>query len=416
MKITDVRYIHFRSTNSIQRDIIGHAHPGPVHDTVASILCIETDEGVCGYSAPESLFVLNDRAPEEWRKPKNKPAGDPPGAFASGREGYLNKIIKPLLVGEDPLEREKIFHTLYKMQRGGANSSLTDPFLSTIDCALWDLYGRYVNLPVNKLIGGFRKRVEPYASVAVADDFPGGLATPEDYARYCKELVGEGYRAIKLHTWMEDDWKDYNVIGKPDVNKDIACVYAVREAVGPDVELMVDAFHYYDRYDALKLGLAMQECNYLWYEEPMEEYNVEAYKWLKSKLDILIIGPEVAKGKHFTRAEWIANRVCDIARVGPGDVGGFTPMLKVLHTAESFGIPLELHGGGAASLQLMAAMTVPGRYYERGLLHPFMDYVLPPWLNSRMDPMDEEGYIVVSQKPGMGLDLNWDYINDNLVK
>ena len=306
MKITDIKIIQFKSHSCTKADHIGHQHPCMPRPSNVSLLAIETDAGVTGYHLSSEVIynvkpgvVIPETAISQSLKDL------PPVALQNTTNAAHNIIlnkIRPVIVGENPFEREKIFHMLYKMQRSNNNAGLTDSILSRIDCALWDLFGRYCGLPVYQLIGGHRKQVSAYASTMVGDHFPGGLSSPEDYAAFAKQCVEEGYRAVKLHTWADDDWSGDHVIGHPDVDLDIACCKAVREAVGPDIELMVDCFHYYDRYDALKLGRALQDLDYLWYEEPMEEYNVEAYKWLKSKLDIMIIGPEVAKGKYWTRA------------------------------------------------------------------------------------------------------------------
>ena len=77
---------------------------------------------------------------------------------------------------------------------------------------------------------------------------------------------------------------------------------------------------------------------------------------------------------------------------------------------------MEVHGGGAGNLHALCAMGIPGEYYERGLLHPFVDYEQPaPWLNEIADPMDDEGYVHVSQQPGLGLDINFEYIREHRV-
>jgi len=77
---------------------------------------------------------------------------------------------------------------------------------------------------------------------------------------------------------------------------------------------------------------------------------------------------------------------------------------------------MEVHGGGAANLHVLCAMGIPGEYYERGLLHPFIDYEQPaPWLREIVDPMDDQGVVHVSQRPGLGMDIDFDYIRANLV-
>src|SRR5258708_11468317 len=129
-----------------------------------------------------------------------------------------------------------------------------------------------------------------------------------------------------------------------------------------------------------------------------------------------ICGPEPAEGKMYARAEWIKAGACDMVRGGVGDVGGTTPLVKIAHPAEAFVMQMEVHGNGVGNLHVLCAMGSPGLYYERGLLHPFIDYDAPPaWLNSPVDPMDAQGQVHVSQSPGLGLDLNWDFIRENLV-
>ena len=90
--------------------------------------------------------------------------------------------------------------------------------------------------------------------------------------------------------------------------------------------------------------------------------------------------------------------------------------MKVAHLCEAFGVAMEVHGNGVGNLHALCAMSIPGEYYERGLLHPFLDYDSPPpWLNEPVDPMDADGYVHVSPKPGLGFDINFDYIRRNLV-
>ena len=148
----------------------------------------------------------------------------------------------------------------------------------------------------------------------------------------------------------------------------------------------------------------------------MDEHSVSSWVWLAEQLDIPLLGPEAAPGKMFTRAEWIVRGASDITRGGVGDLGGITPLMKVVHLAESFGMAMEMHGPGTANLHVLGAMGIPGEFYERGLLHPFLDYEEPhPWLNALEGPMDEDGYVHLPDSPGLGQDINFDYIRDNLV-
>jgi L-alanine-DL-glutamate epimerase-like enolase superfamily enzyme len=381
MKITDIGVDAFRYTSRQVRDSDGHTHPGDPHEAHQALLTITADDGSAGYCL----------SPVEAVRPY-----------------LINSFLRLALIGQDPFDRERIWQDLAHWQRG-STGQLTDRTLAIADMALWDLAGRKFGVPVHKLIGAYRDKVPAYGSTMCGDEMKGGLATPEDYARFAEWLIGRGYRAIKLHTWMKP------VRFAPDPRMDVKACAAVREAVGPDVPLMLDAYHGYSRSDALWLGRELQRLGFYWYEEPMNEASMSSYAWLAANLDIPIIGPESMEGKFHTRAEWIRAGACDLTRTGVHDVGGIGPSLKIIHVAEAFGMDCEVHGGGAGNLTLCAVQK-NGRWYERGLLHPFLNYDEPPeYLNSRPDPMDADGFVHLSQRPGLGEDINFDYINNNLV-
>jgi L-alanine-DL-glutamate epimerase-like enolase superfamily enzyme len=377
MKITDVSVQRFQYRSKIVRDTDGHGHAGHEHDAVQSLLTITTDEGLSGHY------------------------------FGVPNPAVIENVVKPYLVGEDPLFREKLWHGLKERQRLNL-ATLADRVMTAVDLALWDLGGKIANMPVHKLLGAARDKVPAYASTMVGDDVPGGLDTPEAYAEYAIKCKERGYPAFKLHTWQPP------TPGAPNVKRDIAACAAVREAVGPDYPLMLDPFHYYNRLEALELANGIHQLGYLWMEEPMDEHSMSSYIWLCEQTPLPICGPETAEGKMYVRAEWIKAGACDMVRSGVGDVGGLTGLVKCVHLAEAFGMHLEVHGGGVGNLHMLGSMVSPGLYYERGLLHPFIDYdETPPWLNKPIDPMDHEGFVHISPDPGLGYDINWDYIKSH---
>ena len=382
MKISHVGVRAFRTTVCTTRDTDGHTHPGPEREATSAVLSIGTDDGADGH-------VICPVAPL--------------------RKELLEAFVKPVLMGQDPYDRERLWHGMAGWQRG-SGGMLNDKTLGYVDQALWDLAGRALGLPVYKLIGAFRDKVPAYGSTMCGDDLENGLATADDYGRFASWLVEErGYQAVKLHTWMPP------VPGAPSVAMDIDACTAVRKAVGPSVPLMLDANHWYSRTEALALGRAIQDLGYYWYEEPMEEASMSSYKWMADNLDIPVLGPESMEGKHFTRAEWAMAGACDILRTGVNDVGGLTPALKCVRFAESMNMDCEIHGGGAGNLQLLGAMR-NGRWYERGLLHPFTDYErVPPHMNGIVDPMDQDGFVALPSRPGLGQDINFKHIDANIV-
>lgn len=375
-RIERVEVALFTTTARTRVDGHGHRHPSAEHPVEEALLTVTDSDGGTGRALVQADHL---------------------------RKSVLEGYVRPVLLGQDPLERTRLWTALARRQRG-AGGRLTDRALGWVDLALWDLAGRRLGLPVWLLLGGARDRVPAYASTMCGDEVPGGLATPADYAEFAAALVERGYRAIKLHTWMPP------VPGAPSVALDIAACTAVREAVGPEVELMLDANHWYSRTEALRLGRALEELDYYWLEEPMEEASVSSYRWLAEQLAIPVIGPETSWGKNFTRAEWAASGACDILRTGVTDVGGITPAVRTLHLAEAFNLDCEVHGNGSGNLNLLGAAAA-GRWYERGLLHPHLDFdAPPPHLRSIVDPLDEAGTVPMPARPGLGDDLDLDHI------
>jgi L-alanine-DL-glutamate epimerase-like enolase superfamily enzyme len=383
MRIEQIEVRRFVYQTNTMHDTDGHSHPGPERDAIGACLTITCDDGAAGHVIARPPDVLDD---------------------------LLDQFVRPVLVGADPLRIEQLWQALYKWQRG-SGGRLTDRVLASVELALWDLFGKALGQPVWKLVGGYRDRILAYGSTMCGDDLEGGLRTAEDYGRFAEWLVKErGYKAVKLHTWMPP------IPGAPNVKLDHAACAAVREAVGPDIPLMLDPNHWYSRADTLWLGRRLEELGYLWMEEPMEEASISSYQWLCGNLQALnILGPESMQGKHWTRTEWAAKGACDMLRTGVWDVGGLGPSLKIAHIAEGFNMSCEVHGTGAGNLAVCAA--IPNTtFYERGLLHPFIDYDRPPAHLRRIDDeMDADGYVHLRDEPGLGQDIDHAYIDGHLV-
>ncbi|KEA52309.1 mandelate racemase [Mangrovibacter sp. MFB070] len=381
MKIESITTTTFSWMSPRVSDSAGHSHPGDPHSATMAMLTITADDGTQGFSF----------APPEIVRPY-----------------VLDAFFRKVMVGQDPFDRERLWQDLVLWQRGSAHQ-LTERAMSFVEQALWDLIGRKLNLPVWKILGGYRDKVPAYGSTMCGDELRGGLSTPQEYGDFAEKLVARGYKAIKLHTWMPP------VAFAPDPKMDVKACAAVREAVGPDIELMLDGYHWYSRSDALYIGKELEKLRFAWFEEPMQEESMSSYAWLADNLQIDVIGPESLGGKYHSRADWVKAGACDILRAGANGVGGISPCLKVANLAEAFGMNCEVHGNGAASLAVIGAIK-NCRWYERGLLHPFLDYDQPaPWLNSLVDPMDREGNVQLPARPGLGEDINFAYIEANTI-
>lgn len=380
MKIIDIEVVSVRYVSHMITDSEGHAHPGKAHEAKKSILKISCENEIIGFSFGNGLNTE-----------------------------IVYGIVKPALVGENPLYRERIWQRLRTWQR--LNRQFTDQILAAVDEALWDIGGKIANLPVYQMLGAFRDKVPAYGSIMVGDNYEGGLNTPQAYGDYAQKLVQQGYKAIKLHTWMPP------IIPEPDPKMDIAACAAVREAVGPNIKLMLDPYHDYSRQQALYIGRELEKLDFYWIEEPMNEFSMASYKWLTDNLNLTVVGPETADGKNYVRAEWIASGASDVSRAGDYDMGGITPLIKTVHLCESFNVSVELHGNTLGNLHVLGAMGIPGEFYERGLLHPFLDYEQPkPWFKQLYDTMDSDGNITLPTTSGMGWNIDEEYIMENSVR
>lgn len=237
-----------------------------------------------------------------------------------------------------------------------------------------------------------------------------GLDTPEAYARFAVACRERGYPAFKRHTWQPP------YPGAPSVKRDLAACAAVREALGPDVPLMLDPFHYYSRLEALELAKGLDRLGFLWMEEPMDEHSMASYVWLCEQTSLPICGPETAEGKMDARAEWIKAGACELVRGRVGDVGGITPLVKIAHLAEAFGMNMEVHGGGVGNLHVLCAMTSPASTTSAAC--STRSSTTRPAALAEPDRRSDgrRGVRPRFARAGLGMDINFDFIRDNLLR
>lgn len=385
MKISNIEVISFRTDipggrSNTRPSRWGYGVWGEETERTQSITKISTDDGAEGY-------------------------------MLGGDRHYIEGIIKPMLLGENPLDREKFWNWMDQLVTFG--HSLTEHQMGVVDCALWDLFGRTVGIPVNKILGGAREKVKAYASTHP------NMGGPDDYAKHALECKEKGYRAYKVHAyicWDPHKWEPAPQLpGFP--KEDVEVCKAVRDAVGDDMVLMLDPFGVYTLEQALWVGRELEKLDYYWLEHPMIETRTEAYRRLTRELDIAVLAPEHIPGGVFTRAEWLLQGASDMLRIDH-NFGGISASYKMVNVAQAFGVQCEMHGGGWANIQILGATTESTcEYFERGLLRPDLDYdTPPPYLKAICDPMDNEGNVIVPQTPGLGMEFNWDYINDNRIK
>jgi L-alanine-DL-glutamate epimerase-like enolase superfamily enzyme len=384
MKIVDLQVIPFR----VRRQGFSNGELLPETEALQTLTKIITDEGAEGY-------YFGGRG-----------HGDQDGLLTDQRAA-LEGRLKNMLVGQDPFDREKFWHWFWV-------ANVEENLLSVIDMTLWDLQARAFGLPLYKLLGGCRDKVKAYGST-----YP-NMGSPEVYAQHALACKEQGYTHYKIHPYyFWDPVQKKADPGRPShIVQDIEACHAVRQAVGDDMVLSFDPWGTYRTYEeAFRVGRELEKLNFYWYEHPMPEYRVASYEKLSRELEIPILSPEIAAGSFYTRADWIRRGASDMSRI---DVlrGGITGVMKMAAVCEAFGVKCEIHMSGFANLQILGATSEDVcEYYERGLLAPGIEYETPPpYLKALADPMDAEGYVHLPQEPGLGYQINWEYIEENRIR
>ena len=296
---------------------------------------------------------------------------------------------KPMLVGEDPLKRERIYQRMAGWAMGGVLR-----VIGAIDVALWDLAGKAAGMPIHKLMGSYRDSVPAYASSAVFD-------TPEEYAEEALHYQDMGWSAYKIHPPAIPE-------------QDIKICQVVREAVGDDYRLMLDSTWSYDFPQALRVGKAIEELNFYWYEDPLHFDDLYGYVKLKRVLGIPLMATEMPGSGPTSYAPWIMQQATDYLRGDVAIKGGLTSCLKTAHLAEAFQMNYEVHHGGnslnnVANMHLI--MAIPNCEYFEVLLP---DAVQKRGLVQDIE-VDKNGLVHAPQGPGLGAEIDFELIERNKV-
>jgi L-alanine-DL-glutamate epimerase-like enolase superfamily enzyme len=332
----------------VRDEVVAHAYrwrqglPRLSPNQKTAQVTIHSDEGVSGVARVSHGTIVQD-------------------VFARGLTEHL--------IGQNPLNKEDIWQRVLELDR---LEEIPIYGLGTVDIALWDLTGKVAGLPVYQLLGGYRDRIPAYASTITYD-------TLEEFLDVADQCLAAGFRAIKLHAWG-------------DARKDAHLCQALRAHVGPEIALMYDGSAGFDLLDAIYLGRALGEADYLWYEEPMREFSVDAYRRLREKIDVPLLAGETSDGVHFNIADFIQFDACDLVRTSTHYKGGFTGGLRVAHIADSCHMRAEVHGGGLPNLHL--ACAIPNTTYYESLVTTNPIVVEPG--------IDSDGCIAAPSFPGIG--------------
>ncbi|MBD3943605.1 racemase [Microbacterium sp. NEAU-LLC] len=292
-------------------------------------------------------------------------------------EHAVDRLFRDELVGQDPLDREHLWHRVWEIDR---IHELSLPLLGIVDVALWDLAARSANLPVWRLLGGARRKIPAYASTTT-------FASIEEYLDVADQCLELGYTALKLHAWG-------------DARRDARLCEALRSHVGDDVPLMYDGSAGFDLPDAIHIGRVMSANGYLWFEEPMREFSIHAYRQLQRVVDVPLLVAETSDGAHMNTADFIAAGTATFGvRTDTVLKGGITGSMRIAHLADAFRLRVEVHGSDAPNRHL--CMAIPNTtYYESLVTNAAVE---------RERHVDAEGFVHAPESVGIGLPADLEY-------
>ncbi|WP_205648536.1 mandelate racemase/muconate lactonizing enzyme family protein [Acuticoccus kandeliae] len=303
----------------------------------------------------------------------------------------IRRNMTPHLLGRDPFDTEMLWTEFFHYLRGIGRKGLTFCALSAVDTALWDLKGKIVGLPLVRYLGGGRTKVPVYAS--------GGWTSLSDEALVEEVLAmtRRGFTTVKVKVGYG---------GGTEPRRDVARIAKVREAIGPDVRLLVDANNAFSAAAAVKLANMLREYDIFLFEEPVFADDIPGLRAFKRGTDIPLGTGEHEYTKYGVR-DLILGEAVDIVQADGARAGGYTEMLKIGALTQAFNIPFAPHAMENIHLHLVAAM--PNALFLECLVM-FEEMTA---LTFRDAPRPVNGFMEVPDLPGLGLELDMDFINDH---
>ncbi|MEO1142301.1 MAG: mandelate racemase/muconate lactonizing enzyme family protein [Pseudomonadota bacterium] len=352
----------------------------------AHLVEIETDEGITGWG---ECFG--------------------PGNVAIANKTIVERVIQPILLGENPLNRDALWHKVYNLLRDHGQKGMSMQALSGVDIALWDIAGKVANLPLHTLIGGVHRTEIPvygYGMMLRPEPLGELVVHFEEEALQIKEM---GFAATKMKVGL----------GPKD---DVKLAEAVRKGVGEDYKFMVDANHCYTTVDAFYVGHALEELDAYWFEEPIAPEDYSGYRELRAGLKVNIAGGEA----EFNRWGWrnlLESRGLSIAQPEVCALGGISEYLRVLALCHAHFTPVINHVWGSAiavatNMHLLAAMPpLPGGLFPSEPMlefdttdNKFRDELLTQPLDIQVQVKKNNGMVSIPGGDGLGVEPDPEFI------
>ncbi len=349
------------------------------------IVRIHTDEGIHGIGEIALAYGLGGEAGAKMTK----------------------EIAQFLVLGQDPFQIEYIWDRMFRDTFWGQGGGpVVYGAMSGIDEALWDIKGKALNVPAYELLGGkCRDQLRLYANGWYV-----GAAEPAEYAEAARKVVADGYTAMKFDPFAIRPDGSWGYPGRV-IEKEMAkCVYervkAVREAVGPDVDILIECHGNLGTTSAIQIGKRLEELAPFFYEEPVDALNVDSMKKVSENVNVPIAAGERLYSRYHFR-EYVEKQALDVLQPDIGLAGGLTETKKIASYAETYNLVVAPHNcagpvATAAAVQLDACLT---NFLIQEWFPYFSDehYAL---VTSPLERQAKSGLFEIPATPGLGIELN----------
>jgi L-alanine-DL-glutamate epimerase-like enolase superfamily enzyme len=363
MKITDIKATLHR--HEIDLPNIGKS----IESRMFVFVEVETDEGLSGFGITGSML---------------------PWAIIACIDSHL----KPALIGKDVYHTEDIHAHVWTHLNIRTYTGVISNALSAIDIALWDIRGKKENRSVHELLGGYRNWAPTYATFG----YP--FFDEQQLAEYAKKFLADGHKMLKMVVGGDPSrtWRD-----------DVRRVRATREAVGPDVDIMIDANCWFNPHDARLLARGIEDCNLMWFEEPIQQNDARALADFRRNTSIPVAGGQM-EGNRWRYREHMLHQSVDVVQPNVLYNGGYTESLKVAHMAQAFNLPLANGGGWPIFNMHLLCGVMNGGPVE---FHYGMWQTGKHFFDGTPDPV--EGTMSLSGRPGLGFTPNYDNLDNGRI-
>ena len=305
--------------------------------------------------------------------------------------GYIEKQLKPYLIGENPLHIDRLWDKIYRQSDGYGIRGISMHILSAVEVALWDILGKKHGAPIYEMLGGLsHEKMKAYASLMV-------YKTPKDAADAALKWIEQGYTALKLHQGRKNA---------------VEVTKVVRDAVGDSADIMLDVNGAWSRNEAIKHAKTLERLDLAWLEEPIwpiDDYESIAYLKEKTSIPIAIGENEQT---HYGFKELITKNAADIVQPDPIMAGGINSCKKIMALAEAWNLDIAVHswafGPGFPAAVHLSLSNVNCEWVEVRAM-PLCEYYMVPEFKPK------NGYISALSGPGLGIEIDWDVVKKYTV-